>query len=217
MNIESARTNMLKQQMRACNILDEHLLTCVQSIPREHFMPDAYQHLAFTDTPIPIGHEQFTMTPFEEGKMLQSLAIQPSDTILEIGTGSGYVTALLATLGKYVYSVDIFSEFITQAKSKLAALNIGNVSLQTADAAHGWDRYAPYDVIVITGSLPFLPMNFRESLAPNGRLFAIIGNAPAMEATLIKHTKSDQWEEYFLFETNITRLLNAPQREHFTF
>lgn len=216
MNSTTARNNMLKQQIRACDVLDEHLLETIDATPRELFVPEAFQSLAYADMQIPIGHDEVMMMPKDEGAMLQALAIKPTDTILEIGTGSGYITALLAKLGKYVYSVDIQADFSKQAKAKLDSLNLHNVTLETGDAARGWEKHAPYDVICITGSVPLLASAFRQALKPGGRLFAVIGESPVMEACLIKHD-GDTLHQKSLFETDLKPLTNAPEREPFTF
>lgn len=216
MNSTTARNNMLTQQIRACDVLDEHLLELIDSTPRELFVPETFQSLAYADTSIPIGHEQVMMTPKDEGVMLQALAVKPTDTILEIGTGSAYVTALLAKLGKYVYSVDIQAEFSKQAKAKLDALNLHNVTLETGDAARGWEKHAPYDVICITGSMPLLAASYRQNLKPGGRLFAVTGQTPVMEACLIEHD-GETFHQTLLFETDLKPLLNAPEQEPFTF
>jgi len=217
MNIEQARTNMITQQLRTWEVLDEAVLNAVKTTPREAFVPSAYQKLAFADMNIPLAHNQVMLTPKEEARLLQALNLQTTDTVLEIGTGSGYMTALLARLAKQVYSIDIFPDFTQQAQIKLAAHNINNVSLLTADAARGWEQQSPYDAIIITGALPFLPQNFRNNLKPGGRLVAILGQAPAMEATVIKYNAHSGWSEEKLFETVVPLLLNAEQLPAFTF
>ena len=148
--------------------------------------------------------------PMEEARLLEALKIQPSDSILEIGTGSGYMTALLAKLGKFVYSIDIFPDFCVEAQSKLTAHGISNVKIINADATQGWDQQVPYDVIVISGALEVLPENFRKSLKPGGRIFAIVGTSPAMEATVLTFHQKGDWLEDILFETVVPPLLNAP-------
>ncbi len=217
MNIEQARVNMITQQLRTWDILDETVLHAVRTTPRENFVPAAYKNLAFADMYIPLAHGQMMITPKEEARLLQALNLKANETVLEVGTGSGYMTALLARLAKFVYSLDIFPEFTQHAQVKLATHNINNVTLLTADAARGWEQQGPYDAIIITGALPFLPESFRNSLKPGGRLIAILGQAPAMEATLIKRDIHSGWSEEKLFETVIPTLLNALQPSSFIF
>lgn len=217
MDIEQARRNMITQQVRTWGVLDQAVLDVMANTPRELFVPNIYRNLAFADITIPLGHEQIMFMPMEEARLLQALAVQSSDVVLEIGTGSGYLTALLAKLSKYVYSVDIFPDFCTEARLKLAAQKINNVKIANSDAALGWDEQMPYDVIVITGALPFLPEQFRKNLKPGGRIFAILGNTPAMEATLLTYTLRGDWLEDMLFETVVPPLLNAPELVSFKF
>lgn len=217
MNLEVARTNMIKQQIRTCQVLDEHILEVIDSTPREHFVPDHYKHLAYADTNILLPHEEVMMQPLEEARMLQALAVKPTDTVLEIGSGTGYTACLFAKLAKHVYSIDIYPDFTDHAQQKLDQLNIKNVTLVTADAALGWKEEGPYSVIAITGSMPFLPKSFRDSLVDQGRLFAILGNAPAMQTTLLTRLNKNDWETECLFETNLKPLLNAPQPDPFEF
>lgn len=217
MNIEQARTNMITQQLRTWEVLDDAVLQVVKTTPREDFVPAPYQALAFADMNIPLAHDQVMLTPKEEARLLQALNLQGTETALEIGTGSGYMTALLACLAKRVYSLDIFPDFTQQAQVKLATHNINNVTLLTADASRGWEQQGPYDAIILTGALPFLPESFRNSLKPGGRLIAILGVAPAMEATLIKRSERSTWSEEKIFETVIPALINAVQPSVFVF
>jgi protein-L-isoaspartate(D-aspartate) O-methyltransferase len=209
-------TNMIYNQIRPWEVTDQVVLKQMMVVPRELFVPETYHDLAFADMAIPLGHGQVMLTPKEVGRILQDLNIQTDETILEIGTGSGYMTALLAGLGQRIDSIDIFSDFSVAAQLKLAKLKINNVNLITADAAHGWDKQS-YDVIVITGSLPSLPNQFRLSLNPGGRLFAIIGQTPAMEAVLLTYTLRGQWHEQKLFETVVPPLLNVKEPSQFVF
>lgn len=217
MNLEQARLNMLKQQIRAWGVLDEHLLDLLKTTPREDFVPSAYRKLAFADLNLPLGFGEVMLTPKEEAYLLQALAIEPNEVVLEIGTGSGYTTALLAKLAKQVYSIDIRPEFIAEAGVKLAQLGISNVQLQTGDAAQGWETHQPYDIIVVTGSLPILPEVFKTHLSIGGRLFAIIGQSPVMEAILITRITNQLWQTTKLFETVVPALHNALQPEPFIF
>ncbi len=217
MNFEVARFNMVQQQIRTWDVLDPRVLDLVGKMPREDFVPPAYRKLAFVDMNIPLGQEQVMMAPKVEARLLQELEVSPQDKILEVGTGSGYLTALLASFGAHVHSVEIIPEFSTQAAAKLAAHQIGNVTLEVGDAARGWGRHGPYDVIAITGSLPILPDNFRNSLKVGGRLFAIVGQSPVMEAKLIRRVSQTSWSEASLFETSLPPLRNALEPSKFVF
>lgn len=220
-NLELARHNMVVQQVRPCDVLDDHVLDLMESLPRDAFVCEPCQKLAYTDTMIPLGHFEgncpVMMTPIVEGRMLQALNVQPTETVLEIGTGSGYVTALLAKLACHVHSVEIIPSLSTSAKDKLAAQHIRNVTLEVGDAAHGWEAHAPYDVIAITGSLPVLEERFQQSLTVGGRLFVITGEGHAMQAMLITRKSDHEWHYESLFETEIPALLNATQPQHFAF
>lgn len=215
MNLETARYNMIEQQIRPWNVDDQHVLDLFTQVPREDFVPVAYRNQAFSDLCVPLENGQVMMPPKLEARMLQALAIQANETVLEVGTGSGYVTALLANLAKQVISVDIDAALQQSAGEKLTAHGINNVTLEVGDAACGWDKQGPYDVIVITGSVPLLNGNFTDSLNVGGRLFAIVGDAPAMEALLITHISEKDWSRKSLFETELPPLLNAPEPERF--
>ena len=156
------------------------------------------------------------MPPRVEARILQALNIQADETVLEVGTGSGYVTALLASLAEHVYSVDINTEMTRTAGEKLADHGIINVVLETGDAARGWDAHAPYDVIVLTGSLPLLPDNFKQALTVGGRLLAIVGDTPAMDVVLITRVGESEWTQETLFETDLPPLINAPEPDRFS-
>ena len=216
MNLENARFNMIEQQIRPWEVLDQRVLDLLNELPRENFVPQRYRKLAYADTTIPLGDEQVMMPPRVEARILQGLNIQADETVLEVGTGSGYVTALLASLAEHVYSVDINAEMTRTAGEKLADHGIINVTLETGDAARGWDAHAPYDVIVITGSLPLLPNNFKQALNIGGRLLAIVGDAPAMDVVLITRVGESEWTQETLFETDLPALINAPEPERFT-
>ena len=216
-DVERARFNMVEQQIRPWEVLDQEVLDLLFAVRREEFVPAQYRSLAFVDTEIPLGHGEKMLAPRIEARMAQALAVKPGDRVLEVGTGSGYMTALLAKRGAHVYSVEIIPEFSAQAAAKLKAHDFENMTLEVGDAARGWDRYAPYDVIVLTGSVPVLADEFQRSLDPGGRLLAVIGEAPAMEARLITCTAPDTYNSIGLFETCIPALRNAPQPERFVF
>jgi protein-L-isoaspartate(D-aspartate) O-methyltransferase len=207
---------MIEQQIRPWEVLDQRVLDLLNEIPRENFVPKRYLKLAYADTTIPLGDEQVMMPPRVEARILQALNIQADETVLEVGTGSGYVTALLASLAEHVYSVDINTEMTRTAGEKLADHGIINVVLETGDAARGWDAHAPYDVIVLTGSLPLLPDNFKQALTVGGRLLAIVGDTPAMDVVLITRVGESEWTQETLFETDLPPLINAPEPDRFS-
>ena len=215
MNIEQARHNMIEQQIRPWEVLDQRVLDLIARIPREDFVPPQHRNIAFTDVEIPLGNGQAMMAPRVEARMLQALNVQSDEKVLEIGTGSGYVTALLASQGKEVTSVDINSDFCESASQRLAAHNINNVTLESGDAAEGWDKRGKYDVIAITGSVPVLADSFKHSLNYGGRLFVVVGDTPVMEAMLITRIAENEWREESLFETELQPLVNAPQKNSF--
>jgi len=216
MDFERARFNMIEQQIRPWEVLDQRVLDLLFTLRREDFAPPLYRELAFVDMEIPLGHGEKMLQPKLEARMVQELAPLETDRILEIGTGSGYMTALLATLGAHVFTVDIVAEFTRTAAERLAAHGIRNVTLDTGDAALGWEQHGPYDAIVVTGSLPVLPESFKTSLKPGGRLLAVVGEPPVMQAQLI--TAADgAYNSVVLFETCIAPLRNAPRPERFVF
>ncbi len=217
MNFEQARSNMIEQQIKPWDVPNQSVLDLISEIHREDFMPDEYKRLAFADTRIPLAHDQVTMTPKVEARLLQALEIKPEDEILEVGTGCAYLTALLAKSGHHVLSIDIHPDFTEQARVKLQQHDIQNVTLESGDAVHGQQQSSPYDVIVLTGSVPFLDGELEQQLKINGRLFAITGQAPAMEAKLIKRLSENEWSTDILFETDLPELEGAPQIEAFKF
>ena len=215
-SIEQARFNMIEQQIRPWEVLDQRVLDVLAAVPRERFVPERYRSLAFADVRIPLGHGQTMMNPNVEGRLLQALQIAAPDHILEIGTGSGYLTACLARLGASVNSVDIVTEFTEMADQRLSANGVDNVRLATADAALDWGERL-FDVIVLTGSLPALTEAWQRRLAVNGRLFAIVGSEPIMEAMLVTRTAEHEWLQESLFDTEIAPLLNSSPAVVFDF
>ena len=216
-DIEQARFNMIEQQIRPAEVLDQHVLTTIANTPREAFVPANYQGLAFSDINIPLPNGQVMMKPIMEARLLQALNIQATDSILEIGTGSGYFTALLAKLGGRVQSVEIDASVMAAAQQKLDAQGIANVTLAHGDAAHGWDQGGPFDVIAITGSLPVLPDSFQQQLNIGGRMVAIVGQSPVMQVLLITRIAETQWSTECLYETDFPALINAEQPQAFVF
>ncbi len=209
MNFEIARHNMIEQQIRPWNVIDPITLEALDVIPRENYVPDTMKRSAFADTQLPIGHNQVMLCPKIEAHILQSLQVQETDSVLEIGTGSGYMTALLAHLADKVCSVEIIESLSQSAQQKLASEGFENITFVVDDAAQGYEQNSPYDVIVITGSVAQLAESFKTSLKKGGRLFAVIGNAPVMEATLITRVSSNQYRTEVLFETEIPALKNS--------
>jgi protein-L-isoaspartate(D-aspartate) O-methyltransferase len=217
LNLEQARFNMIEQQVRTWDVLDQRVLDTMHAIPREAFVPPRYRALAFADTNIPLGHAQVMMAPKVEGRLLQALAIRPQDSVLEIGTGSGYLTACLAAMARHVTSIDIVPEFTTTAGERLREQQITNVTLTSADAASGIDSGERFDVIAVTGSLPVLRRQFHQDLETGGRLFVITGTPPVMEACLITRIDERNWAAESLFETSIPPLLHAADPQAFVF
>ncbi len=216
-SFEKARFNMVEQQVRPWEVLDAQVLELVGNMPREHFVPDSYKGLAYADIEIPLGDGQKMMFPRVEGRLLQALDIQPEETVLEIGTGSGYLTACLARLANSVISQDINPQFTDSARRKLASLGIENVQLRTADSLNDDVASGPFDAIAVTGSLPFIPNELMQRLKVGGRMFIVTGDSPAMEASLVTRTGDDEWQTEGLFETDIGRLTNAPEIKRFEF
>ena len=215
-NIEKARFNMIEQQIRPCEVPEGRILELLKLVRREQFVPAEKIGLAFADMEIPLGYGTAMWQPTLEARVLQELHPKRSDLVLEVGTGSGYLTALLSALAKQVISVEIVPELSASAKQKLAALQRDNISLEIGDASHGWGT-ASYDVIVLTGSTPVLPQTFQNSLNIGGRLFAIVGDAPLMEAKLITRISSDVFETVNIMETSVAPLQNAEQPDRFNF
>lgn len=217
MNLEQARFNMVEQQIRTWEVLDQDVLDLLFEIKREEFLPERTRALAFVDMATPIGFGEFTLSPKLEARIVQELGLKKSDRVLEIGSGCGYMTALLAKTTEHVTSLEIIPELSAFAEKNLRNHGIDNVSLIVGDAAQGWNSNQPFDVIVLTGSTPALPETFIQSLTPNGRLFAIVGEEPIMKATLISCSAQGDIERYELFETCVPSLKNALQRQQFVF
>lgn len=216
-NIEQARFNMVQQQIRPWNVSDDSILDVINKIPREDFVPALYRNLAFSDSETPIGFDQAMMNPKIEARLLQALQIKSNETVLEIGTGSGYLTALLASLARHVVSVEIIPELKNQAEARLKTHGIVNITSECGDAAEGWPQNGPYDVIVVTGSIPVIPHELRESLNIGGRLFAVVGDGSAMSAHLVHCTGNNQFSQESLFETELAPLSNIAQPDRFVF
>jgi protein-L-isoaspartate(D-aspartate) O-methyltransferase len=208
MNFDVARTQMLGQQLRAWEVLDDRALRAFGETPRENFVPDEYRDLAFADIEIPLAHGQSMLAPKIEGRILQALQVEAIDEVLVVGTGTGYLTACLARLARHALSVDIFPDFVKAAKDRIAACGIGNVELRTADALT-LSYPGRFDAIAVTGSVPVLEQQFLEMLRPEGRLFIVVGREPAMEAQLITMQPNGGTTTMSLFETVLAPLINA--------
>lgn len=216
-DLETARFNMVEQQIRPFEVFDARVLTTLQHVPREKFVGDEYQGLAFADTAVPIGEGQQMMKPVQEAHMLQALDVQPGDSVLEIGTGSGFITACLADLGGVVTSYEIKPTLTTNAAETLHALKVENVELVTGDGLHASLAPSSLKVIAVTGSLPSYPTFLEDLLAPGGRMFVVVGDEPAMTAILTsRNAEGETWQEK-LFETVLPALEKAPQPDHFVF
>jgi protein-L-isoaspartate(D-aspartate) O-methyltransferase len=216
MNLEQARTNMVEQQIRTWEVLDQDVLDLLYVVPRETFVPEKHRALAFSDLEIPIGEGQRMWQPKLEARVLQELNVRKADRVLEVGTGSGYFTALLSHRAAHVVSVEINPTLAAFGRTNLERHGADNVTLEIGDAARGWPAHAPYDVIVLTGSTPLLPPSFLEQLAPGGRLFAVVGEAPAMTARIVASSGTG-WRSDNLFETVILPLVNAEHPSRFRF
>jgi protein-L-isoaspartate(D-aspartate) O-methyltransferase len=217
MNLEQARTNMVEQQIRTWDVLDQDVLDLLYVVPREAFVPAAYRNLAFTDMEIPLGHGEKMWAPKMEARVLQELAIRRSDRVLEVGTGSGYLTALMAHRAAHVYSVEIHPVLAALGKANIARHGVDNVTLETGDAARGYAKRGPYDVIVLTGSVPFVPESVLADLAPGGRVFAVVGEPPIMSARLQARVAGGASQSVDLFETLLAPLANCERPSRFRF
>ena len=221
MNLEQARTNMVEQQIRTWEVLDQDVLDLLYLVPREEFVPQKYRNLAFTDMEIPIVEGtkagESMWAPKIEARVLQELAPKRVDRVLEVGTGSGYLTALLAHRVAHVYSVEVEPKLAAFGRANIARHGVENVTLEIADGARGYLKWAPYDVVVLTGSVPVLPRAHLESLAPGGRLFAVVGDPPVMCAKLVTCAAPGAIRTVELFETLLAPLANCEQPSRFRF
>jgi protein-L-isoaspartate(D-aspartate) O-methyltransferase len=214
MNVEHARHAMIEQQVRPWDIVDLQVLAAMSAVPRENFVPPAYRDLAFADTELPIGHGETMFKPVLEGRMLQGLKLQPNDEVLEIGTGTGFITACLASLCRSLVTVDLHADFIANAKNRLAALDLNNVRYEQADAL-AFNPDQQFDAIAVTGAVTDVPQVFLDWLRPGGRLFIIHGQSPAQEAVCL--TRSAQgFDTESLFETDIPYLVGAQPVDRFS-
>ena len=218
-DVEQARENMILNQLRPWGVLDQRLLDILRSIPRENFMPEAYRNLAFVDMPIPVSDTQVLFPPKMEARLIQALDVQPTDRILELGTGTGYTAAVLAALGKKVISVGIDADIAESARKNVARSNIDDldVTFEVGDVAGGWPNHRPYDVIFVTGSLPIYNDTFEKELCVGGRLLVVVGASPAMEAMLITRIAENEWTRESLMETVVPPLADVQEPDKFVF
>ncbi len=206
---------MVEQQIRTWEVLDHVVLELLEQAPRHEYVPATYRNLAYADIAVPLGDGEVMMPPRVEARLLQSLAVGADDRALEIGTGSGFLTSLLGSLAREVISVEISDTLADVGEQNLRQHGVANVRLERGDGVRGWEQHAPYEVIAVTGSVPVLETHFQNQLAIGGRLFVIVGEAPAMEALLIRRIGEDQWATESLFETVIPKLKGAKEPERF--
>jgi protein-L-isoaspartate(D-aspartate) O-methyltransferase len=217
MNIEQARFNMIEQQIRTWEVLDPVVLDLLFEVKREEFVPPEYRSVAFADLEVPLGRGEAMMPPKMEARILQELGLQPHEEVYEVGTGSGYLTALLARRARHVTSAEIHADLRNRAAGNLRAAGVTNVTLLEGDSARAPLSESAFDAIVLTGSTPVLPQAFLERLKPGGRLFAVVGDAPAMKAVLVRQPVAGSFQRLELFETVLKPLVNAAQPQRFRF
>jgi protein-L-isoaspartate(D-aspartate) O-methyltransferase len=215
MNLDQARFFMVEQQIRPWDVLDPQVLDLLESLPRHEFVAESQQKLAYSDLELPIGEGQKMLEPKIEAKIMQAIDVAESDNVLEIGTGSGYMTALLASLAHSVTTIEIFESLQSNAKLRLSKFD--NIKFHVGDASQIWNDLKDYDVIVFTGSVGELPTNYKTKLKLGGRLFAFIGQSPAMEAKLITRLSENEWIDESLFESDVTPLVNCKNKSTFIF
>lgn len=216
-HLEQCRYNMVEQQVRPWDVLDDKVLTTLEQVPRDLYVPSKYTNLSYADTAIPLNDSQCMMHPIIEGRLLQLLDIQPEDNILEVGTGSGYLTACLANLGCHVDSVEIDETLANKAASVLLEQGVFNIGLSCANGLELPDSRKKYDVIVLTGSVTETPDTFKNALAENGRLFIVTGNAPVMKAHIITRNNETEWTDEVIFETVLAPLSHDETKPEFEF
>jgi protein-L-isoaspartate(D-aspartate) O-methyltransferase len=217
MNFEQARFNMIEQQIRPWEVLDQDVLNLLSIVKRENFVPAVYHELAFVDFEVPLPAGQHMLAPRVEARVLQELAVKKHESVLEIGAGSGYMAALLAHRSQHVLTVDIEPELAELARNNLIANGVLNAEVVTGDASRGWAGAAPYDVICVSGGLPVLPQEILEHLKIGGRLAAFVGTAPVMKAQIITRIDEKQFRIADVFETYVEPLTNAVQAPRFKF
>ena len=216
MDTLAARLQMVDQQIRTWEVLDPRVLEALSAVPREAFVPPEYRELAFADAPIPIGFGQSMLSPKLQGRILQALGVSATDKVLEVGSGTGYLSACLSLLGCSTHSIDIHAGLVDLAQANLRALPSARVQFQIRDAFDA-APLGEYDAVAVTGSLPIYDPRFEKSLRVGGRLFAIVGAAPVMDAILVRRVDSNEWIRESLFETVVAPLINATAAQRFVF
>lgn len=217
MNFEKARFNMVEQQIRPWEVLDFGVLDVLMSVRREEFVPEAYKSLALSEAEIPLGHGASMLIPVIEGKILQAIQVKRSDKVLEVGAGSGYFAALLAARADWVRTVEIDPALVTMAHENLKRYGVENVIVEEGDAIRGWPGNAPYDLIVVSGGVPFIPETLLQQIKVGGRLFAFVGEPQLMTATLVTQVSEGNFRTESLFENAVPMMRNAPQKSQFKF
>lgn len=217
MNFEKARFNMVEQQIRPWEVLDFDVLDLLMSVRREEFVPEAYKSLALSEAEIPLGHGGGMLIPVIEGKILQAIQVKRSDKVLEVGAGSGYFAALLAARADWVRTVEIDPALVTMAHENLKRYGVENVIVEEGDAIRGWPGNAPYDLIVVSGGVPFIPETLLQQIKVGGRLFAFVGEPQLMTATLVTQVSEGNFRTESLFENAVPMMRNAPQKSQFKF
>ncbi len=215
LNLERARFNMIEQQVRPWDVLDARVLAVLGQVQREHYVSDAHRQLAFADLELPLAHGEFMMKPVVEGRVLQALDVQPGDSVLEIGTGSGFLTACLARLGREVVSVEQHADLAATAHERLQRDGITNAKVEVAEAVREFQPGREFDAVVLTGAVCALPERFAAWLKPGGRLFAVIGESPVQQAIVFTRD-STHLREISLFETDLAYLTNAAPPKRFS-
>ena len=216
MDSEFARRQMVAQQLRTWQVSEPSVLAVLSELHRDQFTPTQYQDLAFADTEIPLPHGQVMMTPVVEGRLLQLLKLEPQHNVLEIGTGTGFLTACLARLSAAVTSIELFDDLMSMAESNLADAGIDNIELMCMDASAELPK-GQFDAVAVTGSLPLFDTRFVDAVKPGGRLFVIVGDPPVMDARIVTRKGENDWQTTSVFETNLRPLANVPRPSEFSF
>jgi protein-L-isoaspartate(D-aspartate) O-methyltransferase len=212
-----AQINLITQQLRTGQVLDEQILNTYSHIPRSLFVPEQYVPFAYSDMQIPLEHDQTMLTPLEEGLILQNMNLKGHETLLEIGTGTGYFTALLSRFVTKIFSVDCFQDFIQNAEKKIRPFKHADVKFICQYAENGLPKYAPYDAIIISAAVPKLPEALKMQLAPGGKIFYISGSKPAMQGKIAVLDKNNCWKETVIFDTCVPSMLTEQPNSTFVF